>query len=655
MRWFAIPLLIVLAACSTRRVVTITPTPADAIISVDGIPRGAGSLTEKFRWRHADDVHKVTASRLGYQEQTLLLTRDNPSTNYEIVLQPLSRRLNFSVSPVPAFIDIDGNPAGSDPVQSLSRDMPFTVDDQGNWTHYTVTASRPGFQPAQIVVSWTDPSADYTLQLQPMRKDLNITTNPPGADITIDGQAVGKSPLTDKGFAFPYDVDSNQYTPHKLTAAKPGYEPYTADIAWDDGKTDYAVDLPTKKKIVHIATDPAGAIVTIDGKVLPPGDGGLATAELSYVPIDDKGDLPTFQANITKKTAETEWFTEKLDIPWDDGKTDYSITLKEVTTHVVPMLDMALARDNDGIWEFSPRETETIANKDINEGPGRQPPTRLYSAPEGSTIGSIAISPNGDLLLFTIVSGKDPDSFHSQILAINTETGAGVQEITDGKALDIMPSFTPAGDEIVFASNRAGKRLNIWQKSLLGGAGIEQLTNGQEQDLWPTVDAAPKPRLFYEALSDSQPDPELYVEPIESGTRMELSTIPSSQPRVSPKADSILFTSQNDRTANREIYRISDHGGPPENLTNDPDNDYFDPSWSRDANEIAFATNRGLGDDRRKNSNIWIIDFSHPDKPTQVTNNGSVDDSPVWDPGGDALYFRSNRGGAWGIWKIVIK
>jgi hypothetical protein len=26
----------------------------------------------------------------------------------------------------------------------------------------------------------------------------------------------------------------------------------------------------------------------------------------------------------------------------------------------------------------------------------------------------------------------------------------------------------------------------------------------------------------------------------------------------------------------------------------------------------------------------------------------------VWDPGGNAIYFRSNRGGEWGIWKVNV-
>jgi hypothetical protein len=648
-------LLICLTACTTRRTITITPTPADAILSVDGIPRGVGPLTEQFKFRGSDDTHQVTANRPGYKEQTLVLTKDDPSTDYQIVLKPLTRRLSFTITPVPAFLDINGTPVGSDPITQISREMEFTKDEHDNWTSYTVTASRPGFQPAEITVTWTDPSPDYTLELQPMRKDLNITSNPPGATVSLDGQVIGVTPLNDKDQAFAYDVDANQYVVHKLALTKPGYDEADESVSWDDGRTDYNFDVPSKKKVVHIDTDPAGAVVVIDGKVLPPGDNGIPTAELDFTPTDNQGDLPTFTANISKKTAETEWYPVQIPIAWDDGRTDYSVTLKEVKTRPVPELSVLLQRDSDGVWQVSPQMTQTLGEKDVSEGPGREPPALIYAAPPGTTIASLSISPDGSMVLFDQLSGADSNSFRSQVMAVSTTTASGVQQITDGKALDIYPSFTPDGASIVFSSNRAGKRLNIWEKSISGGEGIEQLTNGEEQNLWPSIDASPHPRLFYEALSDSQADAQLYTAPVDGGPRMDLTTISVSEPRISPKADSIVFTSVNQRTNNREVYKIPDHGGPPEDLTTDPDSDCYDPSWSKDGSQIAYVSDRGMDEDRRRNPDIWILDLDHPDKPIQVTTNGSIDDSPVWDPSGDSIYFRSNRGGQWGIWKISIK
>ena len=157
--------------------------------------------------------------------------------------------------------------------------------------------------------------------------------------------------------------------------------------------------------------------------------------------------------------------------------------------------------------------------------------------------------------------------------------------------------------------------------------------------------------------------PSFTKRPVEGGPRLDLTTISVGQPRISPRADSIIFTSTNSRTGNREIYRIPDKGGPPVNLTNDPDSDCYDPVWSKDGSQIAYVSDRGVADisdrgleeDRRRNADIWIMDLARADKPIQVTTNASVDDCPAWDPSGNALYFRSNRGGQWGIWKVAVK
>ena len=37
---------------------------------------------------------------------------------------------------------------------------------------------------------------------------------------------------------------------------------------------------------------------------------------------------------------------------------------------------------------------------------------------------------------------------------------------------------------------------------------------------------------------------------------------------------------------------------------------------------------------------------------TQLTTNGSLDDCPCWDRKGEYIYFRSNRGGVWNIWRF---
>lgn len=654
MRWIALCGLVFLVGCVTERQITISARPADAIITIDGTDRGHGPIAENFQF-HGDDVHHISASRLGYASQTVDLTKGYDQPDLLIQLEPQKKTLTIHVTPVPAEIMVDGKSVTPDgPVSDTTVVLPFTVDQDNQWSQHTITAKHPGFNTAEQVIRWDDPASEYTLNLDTMRKDLTITTTPPGAQVSIGGQVIGTSPLTAKAFAFPADPKSGKFLPQRLAAVKPGYDPVQQTISWDEGKSDYHLDLIPKSKMVHIQTNPPGAVVKIDRQEIHSDDNGIATATLPFPPVDNRGDLKTYEAVISKKTAETEWIPEELTIAWDNGKSDYSVTLQEVKTRQVTLLRPRPVRGDEG-WQIFPESLDTLAMKDVTEGPAAVPPVRITDLPKGSVIDSLAISPDGQLLLFSILSQEaGKHELRSQLQMVHADGTGASSILDDGKTLDITPCFTPDGTQILFSSNRGGRHMSIWQLATSGEGGVTQLTSGDTTDLWPNVDSDPKPRLYYEALVDSRPDPRLYMTQLGTTLRTDLTQTGGTRPRVSPKADAVLFTLINEKTGKREIYKMSDHGGGAVNLTNDPDFDYIDPVWSKDGNRIAFASDRLADGDGRHNYDIYTLDLQHPDKPIRITTNGSWDDNPVFDPAGKYIYFRSNRGGNWAIWRVNL-
>ena len=265
--------------------------------------------------------------------------------------------------------------------------------------------------------------------------------------------------------------------------------------------------------------------------------------------------------------------------------------------------------------------------KDVTEGPAVEPPVRITDLAKGNVIDTLTISPDGQLLLFAVLIDGGKHRLRSQMEIVRADGTGQATMIGDGKTLDITPSFSPDGADF-FSSNRGGRHMSIWQLATNGEGGVTQLTNGDTTDLWPNVDSDPKPRLYYEAMVDSRPDPRLYMTQLGTTLRTDLTQTGGTQPRVSPKADSVLFTLVNEKTGKREIYKMSDHGGGAVNLTNNPDFDYFDPVWSKDGNKIAFVSDRMADPDGRHNYDIYTLDLLHPDKPTRVTTNGSWDDNP---------------------------
>lgn len=654
MRWIAVLCLAAAVGCSTERRITISTRPPDAVLNIDGADRGHGPLTEKFVFNGSAEIHHVTASRPGYTPQTVDVTRRYATDDLLIDLQPRTRQITVHVSPETGDISVDGVAQGGSPVSDLTLTLPFTIDESGQWTQHVIRASRPGWRTAERVVKWDDSGDQYELSLDEMRKDLSIDTTPPGATVTLDGRTLGRAPLVARGIAFPVDPKTGKFLEKTLVASRPGYDPVRTAVNWDNGRQDYRIELVPKTKVVRIVTDPPGGSVRIDGRDLPRDDSGATVVRLRFPPVDERGTLRTYNAVVTRKTAESEWVPEEITIGWDGGRADYSVSLEEVRTRQVPLLRFRTVREDDG-WHVVPETIDTLAMKDVTEGPAAQPPERVTDLPAGSMIGSLAMSPDGQQVVYTLLFGHGRGDFRSQIQVVRADGGAAPTLFGDGRSLDLTPCFTPDGTQIVFSSNRGGRHLSIWQMAANGEGGVTQLTAGDTTDLWPSVDSDPKPRLYYQAMVDGRPDPRLYMTRLGTTLRTDLTQDGGEQPRVSPKADSVLFTRVNARTGRREIFRMSDQGGGAVNLTNTPEYDSFDPVWSDDGNRIAFVSDRGEDADHRHNLDIWLLDLAHPDKPRRITANGSQDDCPAWDVNGNYLYFRSNRGGNWAIWRIKLK
>src|SRR5207249_2640612 len=67
--------------------------------------------------------------------------------------------------------------------------------------------------------------------------------------------------------------------------------------------------------------------------------------------------------------------------------------------------------------------------------------------------------------------------------------------------------------------------------------------------------------------------------------------------------------------------------------------------------QLQKASNEGRDSKGRRNYDIWLMAADGSSR-TQLTTNGSWDDAPCWDHKGEFIYFRSNRGGAWNIWRL---
>lgn len=655
-------LLVAVAGCATERTVTISTRPPDAFINIDGVDRGRAPVTQTFVFADDNQAYTIIAKREGYKDATWRLTRDFTSQEHTIELAPLTRTVTFNVAPEPAVISINGKPVDPNPLRTYTaQDLEFTKDAREQWTRYVVTAEREGYRTAEIVVTWTDREfrgegrPTYTLVLQPMRKDIRVTTDPPGAEVYLDDQRLGVSPIESAATPFQIDPNTNEYIPRTLRVTKPGYPPQTQTVSWDAGQTEYHIKLQPRTKTINLKTNPPGATITIDGvegfSASTNEDGQLRIRDVAFPPINERGDLRTYTLRATHRTADREWYPGSMQIAWDNGREDYELTLREILTTTVPLVQIDVRREQED-WTLEARRIDTVAMKDPAEENGRRV-EKIYTAKPGEFIDSLAISPDGRTLVFAVIAGEGALPLRSQLRTIRSTGGSGEQQLTDGRSLDLMPSYTPDGQRIVFSSNRMSRKLTICAIRTDGTGGTTEITRGDSFDLWPAVDSDPRARLFYTRMMETMDQPRLYSQQMDAGFRTDLTPLSGSQPRPSPQADAIVFSSVIETTGKRDLFRLPE-GKTPENLTNTPDADDFSPIYNRLGTRIAYVSDQAEHPETGHNRDIWILDLTQPAEPIQVTTNGSWDDSPVWDPIANAIYFRSNRGGTWGIWKIYL-
>src|SRR5262245_61262325 len=208
--------------------------------------------------------------------------------------------------------------------------------------------------------------------------------------------------------------------------------------------------------------------------------------------------------------------------------------------------------------------------------------------------------------------------------------GESAVDLTADPAPDRSPSWSPDGQQIVFASRRDKN----WDLYLMraDGSDLRRLTAD------PSYEGEPawSPDGASIAFSSSRGgDLDIYVLDLASGAVRRVTDDPAAdyQPAWAPDSKRLAFTSWRD--GNQEIYVVdlSDATGASIpvawNLSNHPAPD-SSPAWSPDGRQLAFISDReGIG-------NLHVLDLQSGSQQLAGIRNRSLQD-PAWTVGGALL------------------
>jgi dipeptidyl aminopeptidase/acylaminoacyl peptidase len=367
------------------------------------------------------------------------------------------------------------------------------------------------------------------------------------------------------------------------------------------------------------------------------------------------------------------------------------VRLDEKAYVVIPYVEVVL--DSRRTWRGV--ITRSRSFKDVSEQGGAVP-TLITDFGENIGIQSMSLAPDGGRIvyslatynlsveeikrLFTVAEPKVVDIAGANLYGLNTG-GGGVEHITSENFRDMFPSFTPDGQKLLFASNRRrASSEDILMISAVRRSGISDIYVHRDARILRPTQAQDGTIAF--AVDEPNPldaKQRFTVWTLGGPNQFPTQIQIGSQPAISPDGKQIAFVGKDDN-----LWVVNTDGSRATQLTTDAEKilkrykeslsaeelgryewfmrefgvaermPFSFPSWSKDGQIILYTGMEGSDPTGRPNEDIWVM---RPDQSgkRQLTTNGSIDRYPLISPDGKWVYFMSNRGGRWAIWRVVAE
>jgi hypothetical protein len=559
-------------------------------------------------------------------------------------------------------------------IEGKTLPAPATFDLKRRDEAYDLVVQRSGYQTETASYSTKQKLKEITVALEPLslQRDVTIKANVDGATVTIDGKVVGTTPFA-KAVTFTRPDKSSAWLPQAVTISKTDYQSESFRLT-EDKPAPAAVTLAQLhiERTFLVSTKTAeNAVVEA---VLTLGD-----RELGVTP--QKVPVTFTRADKTKPWPK---FTLKAEIPTiyqpvetvltHDGIDNVGLVLKPVTEVSVALYSPAIEMTATGA-----RLTVNQATKigTLNTGErgaditGLSRLTRFTRRDQNTkaplqALNGYAITPDGQSAILSLTAQDDAGKFYSGLFLKRVEDdGGGVARLIDNnkRYYDCAPVIAPDSSNIlVFQSNRGDLtkpdvfRINFSDNRTSGG--VARITNDQRFNYSPTYTDSNR-EVVYLSIEPNYP----LAQPQLSTVKMD-GALPTqfqiNADEVSHREPTKIYLTRPDQSnGKRQIYSVEPDGRLETAIISDDSflsANCFNPVASfANPVRILFVSDRDVDDQGRRNNNVYVMN-GDGSQIQQLTTNGSDDIQPAWSPTDPSVvYFLSNRGGVYNLWRLRIK
>ncbi|MBX3014545.1 MAG: PD40 domain-containing protein [Caldilineaceae bacterium] len=225
-------------------------------------------------------------------------------------------------------------------------------------------------------------------------------------------------------------------------------------------------------------------------------------------------------------------------------------------------------------------------------------------------------SPTGEQIAFAAKSEENKEELYKIYLA--NADGSNVHLLLeDQPGYNFRPVWSPAGDFVLFVSNRDGNQ-EIYRVNV-DGTGLVNLTNNDANDSAPSLSPDGNTIAF---VSDRPGYPALHFMNADGSNVLQMlgEEWRGIWPRWSPDGSKLVFAS--DHEGFSTLYLLGKDGSAPQRITTDS-GDHIEPYWV-DNERLIFVTGYGVSWD------LYLINIDGSNL-VQLTNTHEISERyPVW-------------------------